>query len=96
MGGWDGSKALNDIYSTDDGTNWVKIVTNGDVFSARSLFGIAVFKEKLYVMGGIGDSKELNDIYSTDDGTNWVKIDTNGDVFSVRAQFGTAVFNGKL
>ena len=47
IGGWDGSKHLNDIYSTDDGINWVKIVTNGDVFSARVSFGTAVFNGKL-------------------------------------------------
>ena len=31
MGGWDGSKLLNDIYSTDDGTNWtwIKHCANG-------------------------------------------------------------------
>ena len=52
MGGYDGSKFFNDIYSTDDGTNWVKIVTNGDVFSARDSFGTAVFNAKLNLMGG--------------------------------------------
>ena len=65
---------LNDIYSTDDGTNYVKIVTNGDVFSARDSFGTVVFNGKLQVMGGWDGSKFLDDIYSTEDGTMWTWI----------------------
>jgi hypothetical protein len=46
IGGYDGS-FLNDLYSTDDGTNWVKLVTKGDIFSARNTFGTEFFNGKL-------------------------------------------------
>jgi hypothetical protein len=38
---------LNDLYSTDDGTNWMKLISKGDIFSSRAYFGTAVFNGKL-------------------------------------------------
>lgn len=46
MGGWNNSNSINSVYLSIEGISWKKIETKG-IFSPRSGFGTAVFKEKL-------------------------------------------------
>lgn len=68
--------ALNDVWSTADGTVWTK-ATASAAFPARSNPAVFVYKNRMYLSGGIDNNKQyLNDIWYTEDGASWTQVNT--------------------
>lgn len=75
------STESNDILVFDvDSQSLSKIVTGGELPSARSSAAMAAVGKKLYVFGGLSrDSGWFNDVYALDTETKqWEKVECNG------------------
>ena len=103
MGGDDGSRR-NDIWSSSDGgTNWTKIITQGDIWQTLSggRDGF-VYDSKIWSIGeGRDGSFRLNDVWTSTNGVNWKKI--TGGIKDINNNFTAAVigiealeYNNKL
>ncbi|MGH7745396.1 MAG: hypothetical protein ACREQ5_11480, partial [Candidatus Dormibacteria bacterium] len=93
IGGFDGSNALSDVWSSLDGISWGKKTTGS--FPARYDGQAIVFNNKLFIMGGFStDGTALNDVWSSVDGGTWIQ--TNASAWPARGRFEVTVFNGKL
>jgi len=87
FGGHNGNRHLNDLYLFDLETKkWDKIEQQGQLPSARGLYGAALFGTKLFVT--CGNNSELGkfaDLYSLNvDNWNWTKLRMHGAVPSPR------------
>ncbi len=99
IGGFDGKKYYNDVWSSAHGVNWTRVAEKAS-FSERNVSKIAVFKNKIWIIGGsvIDGDKVLNpnadkEIWSSNDGINWTQTKNN----STDKLSGTpVVFDGKL
>ena len=91
-GGFYGLAALQDVWSSVDGTTW-SLETDSPPWAARSSHGFVVHNNLLYLMGGEGTSK-LNDVWSSADGKNWTVKGSMGG--GSRARFGTVSYKGRL
>lgn len=62
---------LNDIWSSQDGENWV----NEGSFSFGGIFGhkLIAFNNKLWMYGGIFDGMQSSKIFSSENGINWIE-----------------------
>jgi hypothetical protein len=68
--------ALNDVWSTADGTTWTK-ATDAAAFIARTEPAVFVYDNKIWVAGGRDNSgKLLNDVWNSADGANWTQVTT--------------------
>ncbi len=67
----DADNALNDIWSSVDGENWV----NEGVFSFGGIYGhkLIAFNNKLWIYGGIFDSTQSTKIFSSQNGIDWIE-----------------------
>ncbi len=91
-GSTDGSNNSNDVWSSQDGTNWQKTIPE---FGGRSDHAVAVWNDKLWVVGGSQSPDYLNDAWSSDDGITWNEETTQAQ-FSKRSGHGLAVHNEQL
>lgn len=83
VGGEDAAgSGLNDVWSSADGTNWVRAVVAAP-WAPRRAHSSVVFDRKLWVLGGITDTGPTNDAWSSVDGTNWVEA-TNSAPWAAR------------
>ena len=77
LGGWDGTKNLNDVWSSVDGINWVEESARPGSsvgWLGRNGHGSVVFRGRIWILGGGGDvMKKYNDVWSSVDGINWVE-----------------------
>ncbi len=94
IGGWDGYKPTNDIWSSNDGINWIQETPNAS-FSARYGHELVFFNEKLWLIGGEDDTGQKNDAWSSIDGINWIQETVNAN-FSPRSWHTITSFNNKL
>ena len=105
MGGWyngrlPGHSASNQIWSSRDGLNWRREVTEAP-WSARIAAAVVEFKGKIWMLGGIenyyfGERSSLkNDVWYSTNGKNW-KLVTEHAGWSPRAYHQAAVLNGKM
>lgn len=78
-------KAFNDVWSSEDGQNWEKVIDCAPWAPRGLIHGYAVKNDTLYILGGGiksgiipgGGSEtvaEYNDVWSTTDGLNWTRI----------------------
>jgi len=70
---------LNDMYSTQDGENWVNNGpmkdSSGNAMDGRLSYGLCENNNKVYLMGGYkGVGDYLNDVYVTSDMKNWKRL----------------------
>lgn len=76
IGGRIDSTYLNDVWQSDDGTQWTQI-TSSAAFSPRMKPSVLVKDSKLWLIGGEVDltssTPYLNDVWSSVDGITWVK-----------------------
>ena len=82
---------FNDVWSTEDGTNWVQ-VTEHAAWTPRCGAGTAVFGGKMWIMGG---SFSMTDVWSSEDGLNWSEV-TPVAPWSGREFFSAVVFRDRL
>jgi hypothetical protein len=94
----------NEIWRSDDGTDWTRVATQGTIFSPRDGHCVVVFNDKLWVIGGWdgeigagGTQTRLNDVWSSDDGVTWTKHDpTGGVIFAPVVGHDVVAFQNKL
>lgn len=86
--------AKSDVWSSTDGVTWVEETANA-LFSGRSQFGIAVFKNRIFILGGLGVGALLDGVWSSADGVNWEQ-ETASTGFSPRAQTKLLNYRDKL
>lgn len=94
----------NEIWRSDNGTDWTRVATQGTIFSPRDGHCVVVFNNKLWVIGGwdgdfISGATEtrLNDVWSSDDGVTWTKHEpTGGVIFAPLVGHDVVVFQNKL
>ncbi|HKQ99594.1 MAG TPA: hypothetical protein VJT09_02910 [Pyrinomonadaceae bacterium] len=73
IGGWDGLRDYNDVWSSADGVRWKK-VADDCAWPPRSRASAVVFKDRLWLIGGGGfDGKASNEVWSSADGINWTR-----------------------
>ncbi len=105
MGGWTNGRlpqhgATNEVWSSTDGKTW-KLVAPAAAWSPRLAAGVAVFKNRLWILGGtenyyFGDQSSLkNDVWSSDDGQFW-RLETPSAPWLPRAYLQAVAYAGKL
>lgn len=92
LGGMNDYEVVKDIWSSDNGLDWVLINANADFVSGDGNTAF-VFEDKLWVISRPKDGQ--NTIWNSRDGINWVLISTSLD-FSPRKVYSTVVFENKI
>jgi hypothetical protein len=80
----------SEIWSSIDGKTWT-MVTEEAGFRGRISPGVAVFRDRLWVIGGTG----FDDVWSSSDGRKWIQENEHAG-FSPRGKMGVAVFHDRL
>ena len=93
LGGYDGTKQLNDVWSSFDNKTWKREVANAN-WPARQDSQVVVYKGRLYVLGGHDGSNSLNDVWSSADGKNWSFVGTAD--WPARGEHQAVVYKGRL
>ncbi|WP_373649102.1 galactose oxidase [Schlesneria sp. DSM 10557] len=104
MGGWTngrlgGHGATNEVWSTNDGTNWE--LTSKAGWTPRIASAAVTFKGRMWILGGtenyyFGDDSSLkNDVWSSADGKEWT-LETEHAGWSPRSYHQAAVLNDKI
>jgi len=96
-------KFYADVWNTEDGINWEKIIPNEPSWAPRGMIGgSAVFKGRIWVLGGGTYEtpehpirKLYNDIWSSEDGINWI-CHTNSAPWEKRSYHDVAVYDNRL
>jgi len=77
LGGFDGSRYHNDVWSSTDGVTW-KLVAESTNWSPRNAVAVTVFKDRLWLFGGgvIDGTRDpnpnsRNEIWSSANGIDW-------------------------
>ena len=90
----------NDIWTTEDGVHWSKIL-DSIPWIPRVNFGVQVFGGKIWLLGGerinqmiAEDDQAFTDVYYSEDGINWTKDSTT--LPSPRAHIGKFASMNKL
>ena len=91
-GGYYNLAAIQDVWSSVDGTTW-NLETDSPPWAARFSHGFVVHNNLLYLMGGEGTGK-LNDVWSSADGKTWTPKGSMAG--GNRARFGTVSYKGRL
>jgi len=100
IGGYDGTNRLNDVWYSEDGTNWFQAKIESSIWQGRAEHLSLVFNdgdgEKMWVIGGSSGNERLNDIWYSSDGVTWVKKETFNPMWEARTGHTGAVFNEKM
>ena len=99
IGGFDGKRYYNDVWSSPDGANWTRVAEKA-AWTPRTGGSVVVFRDKIWLFGGgvIDGEKTDNpnsgkEVWTSSDGVNWTQIEINAP----RNLGGTPiVFDGKL
>jgi len=90
----------NDIWTTEDGIHWSKIL-DSIPWIPRVNFGVQVFNDKIWLLGGervnitiAEDEQAFNDVYYSEDGIHWTK--SEAPLPSGRAHIGKFTATDKL
>lgn len=90
-----GNTYLNDIRTSSDGRNWTVVTPIGTMWSARSGFGLLVYKGKLWLFGGHNGTVDFHDVWWTDDLIHWHEA-LSVTPWSARCHFGYAVWDERM
>jgi hypothetical protein len=95
LGGFDGTNALSDVWSSADGAHWAQAVPNASPNSFEpvrlghsSVVFNAGFGNAMWVLGGQSGTTILNDVWYSLDGSQWNQAVTNGSPNSFPPRFG--------
>lgn len=109
IGGLDGTKRLvspgnidygnalhfSDVWSSEDGKNWVK-VANESPWGDRRSMEVVDFKGKMWLMGGWGPEVGYkNNVWSSEDGVRW-KLEIASAAWPAREGHQLLVFQNKI
>ncbi len=73
VGGYNGDKATSEIWKSQDGLVWTRVVEKAP-WSARSGGDIVVFRDRMFLLGGgVIDGPQANDVWSSADGLTWTR-----------------------
>lgn len=88
--------ALNDVWSSEDGVNWVE-ETRDAPWHPRIWFSSVVYRDRIWVLGGWSNNPYKNwaDVWYTKDGKNWVQYETP-DGWQGRHESSAFVFKDKI
>jgi hypothetical protein len=88
--------ALNDVWSSEDGINWVKEISNAP-WHERLWFNSVVYRNRIWVMGGWSNNpyKNHRDVWFTKDGKTWEEYKSD-KVWKERHEASTFVFQDKI
>lgn len=88
--------ALNDVWSSDDGVNWVKETSNAP-WQERLWFNSVVYRDNIWVMGGWSNNpyKNHSDVWYSKDGKIWKEYKTE-NVWKERHEASAFVFQDKI
>ena len=78
LGGIRGTIELDDVWSSEDGTEWTQTTVSGTHWSARAEHAAVVFDGKMWVLGGSDGSTYFNDVWWSNDGENWTNANARG------------------
>jgi len=99
------NKAYNDVWSSEDGKNWI-LENPVAGWSPRGLIhGYVVLNDEMYIMGGgvkgyetypTGETNaEYNDVWKTSDGIHWKQVLQHAP-WSPRTHFSITTYNGNI
>ena len=88
--------ALNDVWSSEDGINWVKEISSAP-WHERLWFNSVVYRNRIWVMGGWSNNpyKNHQDVWFTKDGKTWEEYKSD-KVWKERHEASTFVFKDKI
>ena len=88
--------ALNDVWSSEDGINWVKEISSAP-WHERLWFNSVVYRDHIWVMGGWSNNpyKNHQDVWFTKDGKTWEEYKSD-KVWKERHEASTFVFKDKI
>lgn len=88
--------ALNDVWSSEDGINWVKEISSAP-WHERLWFNSVVYRNRIWVMGGWSNNpyKNHQDVWFTKDGKTWEEYKSD-KVWKERHEASTFVFQDKI
>lgn len=93
---------FNDIWCSDDGAKWTRVVEHAPWAPRGMSSGQVVFKDRLWILGGgtydtptTPTRQFYNDVWSTADGINWT-CHTEHAAFPPRQYHEVAAWDGKL
>jgi len=98
IGGSGENGFLNDVWTSDNGTDWKQVVggVGTTQFPVRGEHTVTVFNNKLWVIGGVTNGAvKLNDVWSSESGGNW-QLESDNAAFGSRNFHQAADFDGKL
>ena len=78
LGGVRGTIELDDVWSSEDGTEWTQTTVSGTHWSARGEHAAVVLDGKMWVLGGSDGSTYFNDVWWSNDGENWTNANARG------------------
>ena len=84
------TQALNDVWSSVDGVNWVQATANAP-WSPRECSNAFIFKDRIWIIGAPG----MREVWSSENGRDWVRVADNAE-FGFREGGAAAVFDGKI
>jgi hypothetical protein len=74
---YNGQKRYNDVWSSDDGINWVEVTANA-AWSPRYDHAMVVYKDKLWLTGGMTNGYNIyKEVWVSEDGANWTLVTDN-------------------
>lgn len=89
-------KAMNDVWSSEDGIHWEKVVDKAP-WHERLWFSSVVYRNCIWVLGGWSNNpyKNWNDVWYTRDGIHWEQYVSNV-VWRERHEHSTYVFKDRI
>jgi len=95
-----GTKAFNDVWSSEDGKNWIKELEFAPFAQRGMIQGSVILNSELYIIGG--GSRAIwppyavyNDIWKTRDGKTWTRVTHNAE-WSPRLHHSVVIYNNKM
>lgn len=89
--GW---KTLSDIWVSDDGRNWKKVLDRGP-FGKRKGHVALAFQDRLWVIAGTDDDRYSGDAWHSKDGKNWEQACSDCG-FPPREKFSAVSFDKRI
>ncbi len=93
-----GDTAYNDIWNSDDGINWQRVVSEAPWAPRAMILGSAVLNNRIWIYGGgtyTTSQKSFNDVWSSSDGISWDSINASPP-WRERLFVNIAAFDNKL
>lgn len=94
MGGVGSMGPTNDVWSSVDGSEWVR-VTDSAPWQARTEASAVVLNGKIWLFGGTDQTAVFNDVWSSDNGYDWQQVTADAS-WAARSGHSAVVLNNKI